>query len=276
MATRLMTLAAGLSLLAGATGAAAQTFDCLIDPAQVLRLGGVTSGSLASVQVERGDLVEAGQVVATLDSDLERASIELLRLRANSRETIEAYQAELDLARKQLERVQALVERNVASVATIDELIAEVSVAERNVANAELDQKVAQMELRRAEVQLERRQILSPISGLVVNRLLSPGEYLTADGSVVILAQLDPLHVEVFVPTALYGQIEVGGTALVTPEEPIGGEYQAVVTTVDQVFDTASGTFGVRLTLPNPDRTLPGGLRCQVTFGPGNQNDQLK
>ena len=35
---------------------------------------------------------------------------------------------------------------------------------------------------------------------------------------------------------------------------------------VDPVIDGASGTFGVRLRLPNPDRVVPAGLRCQVRF----------
>jgi hypothetical protein len=38
------------------------------------------------------------------------------------------------------------------------------------------------------------------------------------------------------------------------------------VTVVDQVLDAASGTFGVRLALPNPERQLPAGIRCKVLF----------
>jgi len=46
----------------------------------------------------------------------------------------------------------------------------------------------------------------------------------------------------------------------------IGGTYAATVTVVDRVLDAASGTFGVRLTLPNPDLQLPAGIRCKVRF----------
>jgi hypothetical protein len=38
------------------------------------------------------------------------------------------------------------------------------------------------------------------------------------------------------------------------------------VTVVDRVVDAASGTFGVRLELPNPDYKLPGGLKCDIRF----------
>jgi hypothetical protein len=50
------------------------------------------------------------------------------------------------------------------------------------------------------------------------------------------------------------------------PERPVGGSYQARVEVVDQMFDAASGTFGVRLTLPNPQRRIPAGLKCKARF----------
>jgi hypothetical protein len=46
----------------------------------------------------------------------------------------------------------------------------------------------------------------------------------------------------------------------------LGGHYSATVTAIDRVFDAASGTFGVRLTLRNPKEAVPGGIRCHVDF----------
>ena len=86
------------------------------------------------------------------------------------------------------------------------------------------------------------------------------------ESPVLTLAQIDPLRVEVFVPTAYFGQIRVDSKAEVRPEQPVGGVHIATVTVVDRVLDAASGTFGVRLALPNPHLTLPGGIRCKVTF----------
>jgi membrane fusion protein (multidrug efflux system) len=55
-------------------------------------------------------------------------------------------------------------------------------------------------------------------------------------------------------------------TADVTPENPVSKVYKAKVTIVDRVIDAASGTFGVRLELPNPKYRLPAGLKCKVAF----------
>jgi hypothetical protein len=67
---------------------------------------------------------------------------------------------------------------------------------------------------------------------------------------------------------AFYGQIHRGDEATVLPDQPLGGQYAAKVVIVDPVIDAASGTFGVRLLLPNSDWRLPAGLRCRAAFGP--------
>jgi hypothetical protein len=60
--------------------------------------------------------------------------------------------------------------------------------------------------------------------------------------------------------------IKVGMRAKVIPEAPVGGEYIAEVKIVDRVIDAASGTFGVRLELPNSNHGLQAGLKCKVIF----------
>jgi multidrug efflux pump subunit AcrA (membrane-fusion protein) len=107
--------------------------------------------------------------------------------------------------------------------------------------------------------------VASSVSGVVVERLLNGGEF-TKQAPIVKLAQIDPLRVEVIVPVLLFGRIKVGSQADVVPEEPVGGVWHASVTVVDRVIDAASGTFGVRLALPNPDLRLPAGLKCKVRF----------
>jgi multidrug efflux pump subunit AcrA (membrane-fusion protein) len=125
---------------------------------------------------------------------------------------------------------------------------------------------VAYLEIPRAEEVLKQRTLRSPIDGVVVERLLVPGEYQNEQTPILNLAQIDPLHVEVFVSTSYYGRIPIGSKAEVRPEQPVGGVHTAVVTVVDRVLDAASGTFGVRLVLPNPDLLLPAGIPCKVVF----------
>ena len=83
------------------------------------------------------------------------------------------------------------------------------------------------------------------------------------------LAQVNPLKVEVIIPLNMFGTIKKGMTVQVFPEKPVGGSYKAKVVIVDPVVDSASGTFGVRLELPNKNQKIPAGLTCDAKF-PGN------
>ena len=64
----------------------------------------------------------------------------------------------------------------------------------------------------------------------------------------------------------LFGSIKLGTRAAVVPEFPGDTVHVAGVTVVDRIIDAASGTFGVRLELPNPDPAIPGGVHCNVRF----------
>ncbi len=80
------------------------------------------------------------------------------------------------------------------------------------------------------------------------------------------LAQVDPLRVELVAPAALFGQINKGMAAEIQPEKPANQSYQAIVTNVDRLIDPASGSFTLRLSLPNPDDKLVAGVNCIARF----------
>jgi RND family efflux transporter MFP subunit len=189
-----------------------------------------------------------------------------VRARATNEFPFKSAQVRLQFLRRKLGRVDELHSKSISSQAALDEAEAEANVAAQQLKEAELTRELARLEVRHAEEVLNQRTIRSPINGVVVERLLVPGEYRNDQSPILTLAQIDPLRIEVFVPTAYYGQILIGSQAKVRPESPIGGVYSATVVVVDHVLDAASGTFGVRLALPNPDSALPAGIRCMVEF----------
>lgn len=94
----------------------------------------------------------------------------------------------------------------------------------------------------------------------------------TSGGSPVLkAAQLNPLRVEVIVPVSWLGKVSVGAQAEILPEAPMNSVHVARVTVVDPVVDAASGTVGIRLELPNPEYSLPAGLKCKVRFLTGGK-----
>ncbi len=255
-----------LALLLPAGAAAEEGFDCVIEPSLTLKLGSPITGIVASVAVDRGDVVRRGQVLAQLEQSVELATLALARARAESTADIEARRARLEQARTELSRAASLHERAVVSTQRIEELRANQQVAASELSNAELNRRLAALEVGRSEALLEQRTIRSPVDGVVIARSLGPGEYIHFDNHLLTLARMDPLHVETFLPVRLHGRVRIGTRATVVPDPPVGGEYVAEIRVLDEVFDAASGTFGVRLDLPNPDRALPGGVRCRVSF----------
>jgi RND family efflux transporter MFP subunit len=259
-----------IALLAAAVaapaGAAERRFDCVIDPSEMAKLGSPVAGILSKVLVQRGDAVTRDQKVAELDSSVEAASVAYNQVRANSTAKIDAQQQRVDLAKSRMGRADELIGRKLVTPDKYDELHADLGVAQQDLLAAQQEKQLAQLDLDRASAALNERTIRSPMDGIVTEKKLSAGEFINQDGYVIAVARLDPLHVETFLPVSTYGQVHVGTTANVHPDPPIGGSYKATVIVVDRVFDPSSSTYGVRLELPNPDHTLPGGQRCKVAF----------
>lgn len=212
--------------------------DCMIEPSRTVNVGSEVIGIIDEITVDRGDMVQKGQVLIRLDSKVERA-------------TMESRKARYEFAQNEYKRKSGLYGKAL--------------IATRDVDESETNLKIAQRDFEEAERVLERRTIRSTIDGVVVQRLLQPGERVETQ-PILKLAQLSPLYVEVIAPASMLGSVKVGDRAAVMPENPVKGEYTGAVKIVDNVVDAASGTFGIRIELENKNYTLPSGLKCSVRF----------
>lgn len=260
--------------LADAMGDEPLELECLLEPKTSVIVSAPIEGVVETMLVQRGDRVEKGQVLATLESSVEKSALEVAQLRATSNAAFRRNEARLGFAERTLDRSLALEEGGVLALRDRDEAEAEKALAEAGLLEARETRKLARADVERARAVVERRTIRSPIDGVVVNRLLSPGD-LADPPQLVELVEIDPLYVEVFAPLSAWGKIDVGTKADIAPEEPVGGRYEATVSVVDHVIDAASGTFRVRLELPNPDTSLPAGLKCSAHFQPGAGTDRI-
>ena len=245
---------------------AAQPLGCLIEPERVADVGSQVVGVIESMSVERGDLVKKGQVIATLRADVERASVVVASSRAEAQADLQAAAANLSFYQQRLVRAEDLLAKKFISQQAFDQTRTEAEVAEQKLAQAREQRRVLSREHELATAQLSQRTIRSPIDGVVAERYLAAGERVE-DKPLVRIAKVDPLRVQVVVPTAYFGKIQSGGTARIMPELPDTQPVIARVTLVDKVIDAASNTFRVQLELPNPDLALPAGLRCKADFG---------
>ena len=238
---------------------------CIMKPYLEISVGTPVGDIIQTVTVERGDWVTVGQPIVMLESSVEEATVALAKAKAEAESTIKSTQAKMAFSTRKLERALDLYKSNSIAKHEVDEAQTEKVLAEAAYQEATENKQIAELEWKRAMASRNLHTIYSPLTGVVVERLLSPGE-LARQTPILKLAQIDPLRVEIFAPLSWLGKLTPGMTAEVRPERSGDTTYTARVTVVNQVVDSASGTFGVRLEMPNPNHALPAGLACTVDF----------
>lgn len=227
---------AALSVSAADNLNAAQ-MSCLLEPNSQVEISSQVTGIVKEVAVKRGDSVEKGDLLLALEDEVAQNTLDIARARY-------AY------AKQQVQRNDNIADKGFISEAQHQELLT--------------NKKLAWLSVKEAKVILKQQSIRSPIQGVIVKRHVSAGEYISVDPLFEVVS-LDPLHAEVVFRASEYGQIKTGMTVQLTldgyPEQ-----HQGEVTIVDPVIDAASGTFGVRVELPNPDKKIPSGLNCRINF----------
>ena len=247
----------------------AAEFDCVLEPRQIVDIRSPAAGLIERVTVDRGQSVRAGQVLVSLDTGQDRASLDLAKQRATMQGAIRSGESRLEFANAKLKRREHLVGEKFVSAQDLEETKAERSLAEAELQDAKDNQRLAELEVRRAEQNIRIRTLASPINGVVLERNMHPGELAdTADGRKPILriADISVLHAEAILPAEAYSAVKPGQKVAIRANVPVKLNTQGVVKVVDKMLDVASGTFGVRLEVANPGLEIPAGIHCKAEF----------
>lgn len=272
---------AGLAAAAAAVTTAASTaqaaapadFDCLIEPAQVVDVRSPVVGLLQQVHAKRGQSIQKGQVLVTIESSVEQSAAATARFRAGAEGALQQARHKVDASREKARRMAELYLEEFVSAQAKDDAAAEARQAEAELKTAGENAELARLEHRQTVEQLNRRVLRSPFNGVVVDQYLFPGALVDGGDSkkpILKIAETMPLAVQAILPFRYFPQVKVGAAAVVIPEKPFSGEISTTIATVDRVVDSAAGTFGVVLRLPNAKQELPGGIRCKLRI-PGLQ-----
>ncbi|WP_339782198.1 HlyD family efflux transporter periplasmic adaptor subunit [uncultured Thalassospira sp.] len=186
------------------------------------------AGRVSEVLVDEGDRVNAGDILAKmdtseLDAQLAQAMAEEARAREGvpeARAEIVQRQSELRLANQQLDRAQQLVKNNNIARQQVDQresdrdtAVARLEAATARQTSAERAVEAAGAEVARIQVQIDDSVLTAPRGGRVQYRLAEPGEVLAAGGKVVTLLDLTDVYMTVFLPTSQAGLAYVGNQA---------------------------------------------------------------
>ena len=185
-------------------------------------------GRLATVSVNEGDEVLAGQVVATISSpeteaQLRGAQAQLLKAKQSLAEVVALIaqrKSDLDFARPDYERGKTLLEHGNIPQQVVDQRRNKLEAAEAGyvAANAQRDQ--AEAAIKAAEADVERLQsilvdlvLVSPRSGRVQYRLARAGEVVAAGQRVLTILDLNDVYMTIYLPANVAGPLMLGDEA---------------------------------------------------------------
>ena len=195
------------------------------------------SGRIVHVGVEEGQIVRAGQLLATVDATDYRLSMQQASASAAQ-------------AKGEYERMRQLFERGSLAPNDFQKFEAAAQVA---TANALL-----------AAERLGHTRLVAPISGVIARRGIDLGEMAAPGSPVFSIVAVDPVTIRVGIPESQIGLIRRNATATIAVGALTGQLFDARVTTIGVSADPASRTYPVKIDIPNPDRTLLPGMIAEA------------
>ena len=217
------------------------------------------TGKVVELFVDEGMVVEAGQVVAKIDSVLAEADLTLAQSRAAAAEAAAAaIAADLKDAERILGRVQSLAQKSIASEADLTKAEARVDVLRAQLGQAQANSQTARLDAERSATVLDKHKIRAPFGGVVVERSAQPGEMISpisAGGGftrtgICTIVDMGSIEIEVDVNEAFIGRVRAGGTISAVldayPDWTIPASVIAVVPTANREKATVKVRIGVK------------------------------
>lgn len=206
-----------------------------------------TPGRVRSVNVEEGDWVERGQVLAELENDEQKILLRQSELREKD-------------ARRELTRRESLLEQKLVTQEDFD------------ATKSAFDLAVTDREL--ANVRVVDTQIIAPFSGQVTRRSIVAGQHINASEPAFTLVDFEPLRVRVHLPEVIARKVEPGD-AVNLDVEAMDKPVPAIVERISPVVDPATSTVRLTLLVEEDPKALRVGGFVKVRITTDTQTDAL-
>jgi membrane fusion protein (multidrug efflux system) len=205
-------------------------------------------GEVVKIQVEEGQWVEQGAILAKLEDTEARLAVERADLAAQA-------------ARRDADRGRQLGQQGFMSAKELDDL--------------DLKLRSANVELEQRRHDLAEMRIVAPFSGRVTDRMIQLGETMIPGRECFRLVVVNPMLARVYFPERELPRVRVGQSATVEVDAQPGKEFPARVTLVNPVVDRSNGTFKVTLEVRDPQGLLRPGSFARVRIRTGVFDDAL-
>jgi macrolide-specific efflux system membrane fusion protein len=257
----------------------------------VTSVGAEVSGTIQTLSVKLGDVVNKGDAIAEIDSVNQQNAVKSAEASlANMKAQLSAKQADLKTAQAAVERSDKLAAQNLLSDA--DMMTAQATLASAEAAIASLEAQIMQAELAvdSARLDLERTKITAPVSGTIVAVMVTEGQSVNAAQSaptIVKIADLDTMLIKAQISEAASTRVPPGQHATVTirgaPNTRInatllsGEPAPDAITTSDTGLSTSDNAvyYNGIFSVANPDHRLRIAMTAQVTIVIDERKDVL-
>ena len=209
-----------------------------IEASEAITVAAEINGRVVQLPFREGDEIAAGDLIAQLDSS------ELVAQVARA-------EAELDQRRSSFERVQLVVERNLAAAQDFDDAAAALRVGEANLALA--------------RARLAKTQIVAPFEGAVGARRVSPGAFLRAGDPITELAAIRQIKIVFTAPERYVSRLHRGARVSVETTAFPGMMLEGVIDVVEPMLDPGTRSVRVIARAANPESRFRPGMSANVT-----------
>ena len=228
------------------------------------------TGTLVYLAVEEGDRVKKGQVIARLDDSDVMATLR------RARENLRVAEADLDEARKNYERMRAVIEKRAVSQADYD-------AAEARYKRVVSTIEAAKYGVREAEVAVENTRIIAPFDGTVLKKNADVGEIVaplagaaSSKAAVVTIADMSSLEVDADVSEANITRVAAEQNCEITLDAYPQHRYPGYVSNIVPTADRAKATVMVKIKFKEYDQRVLPEMGAKVTFlAPGTRADAM-
>lgn len=239
-------------------------------PAQQSHLVANLDGVLLNCFVKPGQSVCTGDLLALLDNRIAVAAMELASSESARTSDIDLAKIRVRTAKQYLARIREAHRSQAASELELERALGEVEIR-----RAELERAIETQEIAVARVQLEKarvdaHEIRAPFDGTIIRVDTQLGERTATGKNLILLANHDELHIEMFVPAAYFDTFQVGGTYSIWAEAPVLQVIDATLLNHESAIDPATATFRCLFAVDNSTRALPAGFTARLCVPSAN------
>lgn len=253
-----------------------------------------SSGRLLTFDVDEGDTLVVGAIVAVVDTTqlaLEREQLVAQQGAAGARTSevakqVDVLEVQRDIARRNYERTRRLFDQQAATVQQLDQAEREYRVLGEQIAAAQAQRRSVGQESASTQARVEqirdriaRSRVRNPRSGTVLATYVERGEFVQPGQPLYRVADLDTLELRAYVSAPQLSALRIGQSARVSVDRP-GGELLTLPGTVTWIASKAEFTptpvqtrdertelvYAVKIRVPNRNGALKIGMPADVRF----------